>query len=499
MATRPGTAGGAPGAAPRIDPIEPRLRWSVLGRADIERLDAAVMEVLADVGVRFPLARALDALERGGCRVDRASQTARLPELVVRAALQAAPKAPLLAARDPECDLVLDGRRCYLSNDGCGVWVVDPESGERRPSAKADVADSARFVDAVPQVSYYWGPVVTAEDVPLASRPLHELEAIFANTSKHFQAVDVVGADMARRAVAMARVVAGGADELRRRPLMSLIACPIDPLSNEAVSLEAALVCAEAGVPVGFLSLTLACASAPATMAGNLVVNLAAVIAGTVLLQLASPGAPVFLAGAPSVMDLKTGGYTGGSPEDYLLAAAATQMAHHDGLAMAMGTQATGAKEPGWQAAVDDALSTFASASAGAEMMNGCGLLDGSKTLSYAHLLMEAEIYGIVQKVAGGIDVSDETLALDVIRKVGPNGTYLAERHTRAHMGEIWRPGVWDRTSYDAWLAAGKRGALQNAEERAREILRTHAPEPLPDDVRTELRRLVERAEAELA
>jgi trimethylamine--corrinoid protein Co-methyltransferase len=482
----------------RIDPIRPRLRWRVLSDADIERLDAAIIEVLDEVGVRFPLKRALDALERVGCRVDRAAQVARLPERIVRAALEAAPKAPLLAARDPHRDIVLDGRSCYLSNDGCGVWVIDPDTGERRASTKADVADSARFVDAVPQVGFYWGPAVTAEDVPLATRPLHELEAVFANTSKHFQAVDVVGEEMTRRAVEMARLVAGGAEELRRRPIMSLIACPIDPLSNEAVSLEAALVAAEAGVPVGFLSLTLGCASAPATMAGNLVVNLAAVIAGAVLLQLAYPGAPVFLAGAPSVMDLKTGGYTGGSPEDYVLAAAATQMAHHFGLAMNMGTMASGAKEPGWQAAVDDALSTLASAGAGAEMMSGCGLLDGSKTLSYAHLLMEAEVYGIVQKVAGGIEIDDETLALDVIKRVGPNGTYRSEKHTRRHSSEIWRPGVWDRTPYDAWRKDGRRGALQNAEERAREILRTHAPEPLTADVRAELRRLVAAAETEL-
>jgi len=485
-------------ARQRIDPIRPRLRWRVLSDADIERIDAAVIEVLGDVGVRFPLGRALDALAGGGCRVDRAAQVARLPEAVVRAALRAAPKAPLLAARDPRCDLVLDGRSCYLSNDGCGVWALDPDTGVRRASTKADVADSARFVDALPRVSFYWGPVVTAEDAPRAARPLHELEAVFAGTSKHFQAVDVVGEQMTRRAVEMARAVAGGAEELRRRPLMSLIACPIDPLSNDALSLEAALVAAEAGVPVGFLSLTLGGASAPATMAGNLVVNLAAVIAGIVLVQLAYPGAPVFLAGAPSVMDLKTGGYTGGSPEDYVLAAAATQMAHHYGLAVNMGTMASGAKEPGWQAAVDDALSTLASVSAGAEMMSGCGLLDGSKTLSYAHMLMEAEIYGIVQKVAGGIEVSDETLALDVIRKVGPGGTYLAEKHTRAHIKDIWRPGVWDRTPYDAWLRDGRRGALQNAEERAREILRTSAPEPLAADVRAELRRLVEAAEAEL-
>jgi len=488
-----------PGAVVRIDPIRPRLHWDVLSAADVRRLEAAIFETLAEVGVRFPLERALDVLERGGCRVDRASQVARMSEEVVRAALQAAPGAPLLAARDPRCDIVLDGSACHLSNDGCGVRVIDPHTGELRPSTRQDVADSARFVDAVPQVSFYWGPVVTAEDVPPETRPLHELEAIFGNTSKHFQAVDVVGADMARRAVEMASVVAGGAEELRRRPIMSLIACPIDPLSNEAVSLEAALVCAEAGVPVGFLSLTLACASAPATMAGNLVVNMAAVLAGIALLQLAQPGAPVFLAGAPSVMDLKTGGYTGGSPEDYVLAAAATQLAHHFGFAMNMGTMASGAKTPGWQAAVDDALSTLASVSAGAEMMSGCGLLDGSKTLSYAHLLLEAEIYGIMQKVAGGIEVSDETLAVDVIRRVGPNGTYLADKHTRTHLGEIWRPGVWDRTPYDAWLATGGRGALEDAEERAREILASHAPDPLPQDVRAELRRLVAAADAELA
>ena len=338
-------------AAARIDPITPRLRWDVLSAADVERPEGAVYRTLAEVGVRFPLARALDALERGGCRVDRASQVALLPEGVVRAALQAAPRAPLLAARDPRCDIVLDGSACHLSNDGCGVRVIDPHTGELRASTRDDVADSARFVDAIPEVGFYWGPVVTAEDVPLATRPLHEAEAIFANTSKHFQAVDVVGEDTTRRVVDLARVVAGGDEELRRRPIMSLIACPIDPLGNEAVSLEAALVCAEAGVPVGFLSLTLACASAPATLAGNLVVNLAAVVAGIVLLQLAHPGAPVFLAGAPSVMDLKTGGYTGGSPEDYVLAAAATQLAHHFGFAMNMGTMASGAKEPGWQAA----------------------------------------------------------------------------------------------------------------------------------------------------
>jgi trimethylamine--corrinoid protein Co-methyltransferase len=163
-----------------------------------------------------------------------------------------------------------------------------------------------------------------------------------------------------------------------------------------------------------------------------------------------------------------------------------------------MGTMATGAREPGWQAAVDDALSTAASVLAGADMMSGAGLLDGSRTLSYPHLIMETEVYRIVQRLAEGIVVDDETLALDAIRRVGPQGTYLADRHTRRHAGEFWRPAVWDRTPYDAWLAAGKKGALANATAIADDILATHRPAPLPDDVAAQLQAIVAAGESGL-
>jgi trimethylamine--corrinoid protein Co-methyltransferase len=114
-------------------------------------------------------------------------------------------------------------------------------------------------------------------------------------------------------------------------------------------------------------------------------------------------------------------------------------------------------------------------------------------------MVMETEIYGIVQKVAGGIVVDDETLALDVIKSVGPNGTYLAEKHTRRHRKEIWRPTVWDRTPYDGWLRDGKQGALEKATEIADDILANYRPEPLPEDVAAELRAIVARADKELA
>ena len=484
--------------ASRIAAIERRADWRVLDDAQVERLREAIFTVLDETGVVMPLAAALDVAEGGGARVDRERGLVRLPRTVVEAALAEAPRTFTLCGRTPDCDVPLDGRRSYLTTDASGVFVHDLLTGERRPSTLADVAESARFADALPEIAVYWGPIVAAGDTPLGSRAVHEAAAVLANTTKHYQAVTCVGRRPAELLVELAAAVSGSRDELRRRPLVSLIACPVDPLGNDGVSLEAGLVCAAAGVPCGFLSLTMGCGTAPASLAGNLVVNLAGVLADLTLLQLASPGAPVFIAGAPSVMDLKTGGYTGGGPEDHVLAAAAIQLAHSFGLPVNMGTMATGAKEPGWQAAVDDSLSTAASALAGADLMSGAGMLDGSKTLSYPHLVMEAELFRIVERVAGGIVVDDETLALEVIGSVGPGGTYLAERHTRRHVHEFWRPTIWDRTPYDAWLAGGRAGALRGAETRAREIRDSHRPAPLPGEVAAELSAIVARADHEL-
>jgi trimethylamine--corrinoid protein Co-methyltransferase len=485
--------------SPRINPIAPRLRWDVLSPAEIEQIHEATLEVFAEVGIRFPSEKALDVLERGGCLVDRATRIVKLSRKVVMDAVASAPKEYVLAARDPECDMVIDGRHCYLSNDGSGVFVFDHDTGEKRPSTKADAAESARFVDALPSVSYYWGPVVTSQDVPAETKALHDAEAVLTNTSKHFQAVTCVGERAARSLVEMAAAIVGGTAELRKRPIISFMQCAVDPLAHDAPNLEANLVAAEHGLASGFMPMPLAAGTGPATLAGNLVIQNAEALSGVVMLQLAYPGAPVFFAGAPSVIDLKTGGYTGGSPEDYLLAGAATQLAHFYGIPMAMGTMATGAKEPDWQAAVDDSFSTFASVFTGADMMNGCGLLNGSKILSYPHLVMETEIYGIVQKMAGGIDVNEETLALDTIKKVGPSGTYLAERHTRRHMKEIWRPTVFDRSPYDVWLRSGKAGALAKATEIAEDILQNYRPEPLPVETVAALRDIVARADAEIA
>jgi trimethylamine--corrinoid protein Co-methyltransferase len=472
-------------------PIEPVLSLEVLSRADVERIHQATLEVLDRTGVRFPSTLALDILEDSGAAVDREARVARLPPDIVMRAMKHAPASYTLAARDPACDLRLEGRRCHLSTDGCGVEIVDLESGRRRGSVKQDVEDTSRVADGLDAISFVWGPMVSAQDVPPASRGLHELEACFAGTAKHVQPETLIDPESVEVAVEMGAVLVGGREALRRRPIFSVSQCAADPLGHDRGSLEASLVAAAHGIPTGFMPMPIMCGTGPATMAGNLVVYNADALSALVLMQLAHPGAPVFFSAAPTVMDLRTGGYTGGGPEDFLFGAACNQLARFYDVPLSMGTFATGAKQPDWQAAVDNSFSGLMPVLAGTAMLTGAGLLHGSRLASYTQLVLDCEIHSILDKVSRGIEVNDETLAVDVIHQVGPGGNYLLSKHTRRHMRSIWRPAVMDRKPYDEWESGGRRGAVEAATDRARALYREHRPVPLPDGAAAEMHRLI--------
>jgi trimethylamine---corrinoid protein Co-methyltransferase len=228
----------------------------------------------------------------------------------------------------------------------------------------------------------------------------------------------------------------------------------------------------------------------PATLAGNLVVGNAEVISATALIQLAHPGAPVFYAAAQTASDLRTGAYTGGGPEDFLFGAATNRLADFYGIPLSMGSFATGAKEPDWQAGIENSLSTFMASLSMSDMLLGAGLLYGSRIWSFEQLLLDCEIFGLVARMMEGIVVDDETLALDAIAAVGPGGNFLAQKHTRRHMRDLWLPRFFDRRPYSAWEQQGD-GARDWARTRAQEILRTHEPEPLDPALDRELQSII--------
>jgi trimethylamine--corrinoid protein Co-methyltransferase len=234
----------------------------------------------------------------------------------------------------------------------------------------------------------------------------------------------------------------------------------------------------------------------PATLAGNLVVGNAEVISALAMCQIAHPGAPVYYAAAQTAIDLRNGAYTGGGPEDFLMGAATNVLADFYRVPLSMGSFATGAKEPDWQAGVENSLSTFMASIVRSDMLLGVGLLHGSRIWSYEQLIKDCEIFGIVRATLAGIPVDDETLALDAIRAVNTSGDYLTQPHTRRHMRELWRTRLFDRRPYGVWEAAPDRTG-DWALAQARDILANHRPDPLDEAVSAELDRIMAGVERE--
>jgi trimethylamine--corrinoid protein Co-methyltransferase len=375
------------------------------------------------------------------------------------------------------------------------VEVIDINNGQRRTSCLQDVKDIARVGDALEEIAFHW-VAVSAQDKPAETRGLHELLAVWDNSTKHVQTESIYNEREAHASIAMASLIAGGRKELRERPILSMMQCTASPLGHDGGSLEAALLAAEAGVPVGFMTMASCLTTGPATMAGNLVVGNAEVISATALIELAYPGTPVFYAAAQTASDLRSGAYTGGGPEDFLFGAATNALADFYNIPLSMGSFATGAKMPDWQAGIENSLSTFMASVAMSDMLLGVGLLHGSRIWSYTQMLLDCEIFSIIHKLMQGISVNEETLALDTIRAVGPEGNFLTQKHTKKHMRDIYLPQYMDRRSYDNWEEK-RDNAIDWATAKAQQLLRTHQSEQLDTKLVAELQGIIDNIEQE--
>ncbi len=463
-----------------IKPVHWKTRLELLSPAEVQTIHAASLQIMERTGLKMPLdpARQAQAMDLG-LQIDRETQRVRFPPAVVEAALKHAPAHFTLCARNPELDLPLDGRHGYLSLDGSAPNVLDLDSGEARPSVKADLAAAVRLADAMPQISFLW-PTLSAGDCPAHVQPLHELEVLLTQSSKHVQAMTAVDPLNAHGTLEMAAAVAGGREALRRRPLISNFQCSVSPLAYDEGALEAALIFAEAGIPTGFVVMTIGCGTAPATLAGNAAQANAEVLAGLTLLQLFYPSTPTFYGFCPTMLELRRGGVTCGGPEDFWLQAVGCQMARFYGIPASIGTFATGAKSSDWQAGVDNGISGAVSQFCGADMMSGAGLLNAARLFSFEQLLLDCEIYDLLRTLNTEVVMDAEALALDVIDAVGPQGHFLAAKHTRRHMRQVWQPALMDRTTWDEWVKLGRPGALDQAKEQVHQLLATHQPDPLP-------------------
>jgi len=471
----------------------PKLKLEILTNEEIKKIHEATLWIIENVGVRFPSRRALEIWEANGATVDRDKKIVKVKGDVIEEALKKCPPAYPLAARDPQQDLPLDGNHVYLGTDGCGVEVIDIHTGQKRTTCLDDVVDIVRVADATEEVAFHW-VAVSAQDAPVEARGLYEIKAVWENSTKHVQTESIYNIREAEAAMEMAALLVGGKDKLKDRPVLSLMQCTAPPLGHDGGSLDAALIAAEHGIPTGFMTMAACMTTGPVTLAGNLAVGNAEVIAATALLQLAYPGAPVFYAAAQTASDPRLGCYTGGGPEDYLFGAATNVLSDFYNIPLSMGAFATGAKEPNWQAGLDGALSSFMASIVMSDMLLGCGFLHGSRIWSYAEMMMDCEVFSIVHKMMQGIVVDEESLALETIANVGPSGHYLAQKHTRKHMRELFMPQFMDRRPYTQWEEK-QDDARAWATDKARKILKEHQPETLDPKISAEMEKIIKSVE----
>ncbi len=478
---------------PAIEPIKPAFRCRLQSDENLDRLQEATLQILEEVGVRFPSDKALAIFADHGAQIDRARQVVRLPRELVRRAMATLPRYFYLGARDPACDLPLAEGVSYFATDGCGVEVIDFETGERRPSRKADVGRMARVADYLPGISFLW-PMVSAQDCG-ATAPLHELEAMWNNSGKHIQSETLMGELPARYAVEMGVVMAGSREELRRRPMFSLLVCTIAPLTQDKDGIEGALVLAEAGIPVGFMAMPTLGTTGPATLAGSLAMGDAEIISAAVLMQLAAPGAPVFHSLLHAWADPRSGAYVP-YPLDSRCRYAPIEMAHHWGMPTLGGAYGTESVRPGtWQAAADVALDPLLVAMAGSELVTGIGLNETFTVLHPEGIILDHDLLQRAHYALLDMEVSPETLAVDVIKAVGPGGHFLAQKHTRTHMRTALKPAITHQPGPD-----GKyRDPVEVARQRLDWILEHYSPPPVEAARQVELSRILAAADQELA
>jgi trimethylamine--corrinoid protein Co-methyltransferase len=463
-------------------------RFEVLGPAEVERIDAASMELLSTVGlhVDWPLAR--DLFRRAGADVDDDAQRVRLPEALVRQAVDQAPARFQLYGSDPAFSLDVGGGQINFAGLGTPTHVLDPETGERRPAAMEDVVRHIKLIAGCRHI-HNSQMDVWPNDIPMTT--IHS-EAIWtwAHHSHKPFGMGCYGYLPTLDMMRLMAIVAGGKETLRQRPAFFAICSVGSPLQMIQMQLEGLLICADYGQPLAMSPEAIAGATAPVTLAGLLAQQNANILAHVTLAQIWRPGTPVLYGTVSTVANMRLGNVALGAVETGLITAGAAQMARYYGLPCRSVGGATESKAEDVQAGLERAGTLLPAVLAGVDFITCGGTLDGTMLESEALLMLDDELAGMALRLARGVEVDDGTLALDLIREVSlqSGGNYLSLDHTvRRFRQEHYIPHLLTREPYDTWLGAGSPTALDRAHQRAREILEGHQPRHLDPALEQEL------------
>ena len=466
---------------------------SFLSKSEIEAIHKASLQVLEKTGIKVMSKVALDILKKAGAKVDYKTGHVTLHRNLVEEALEMAPKTVKYCARNPKYDFVLDKQETHFCATGNPPLIIDGETGKCRYTTAKDIEQCLVVADYLKHVDIVW-PFGTDLNVPGPMLHIRDTYMALNKAGKHFEG-DAVTAREAHYQIEIAAAIVGGRKELKKRPIISTVICTISPLVFDGGMTEASIEYARAGVPVVIYPMPAAGQLGPATLAGTMVVNTVEFLGGLVIQELASPGAPVVWAPSCGTIDFKTGRRKWG-PESNLMGMGLVQLAQHYGLPTQAGGVGSSSKLLDAQAGYQKAISLIPSLLFAPDIAGGIASLGPGSCME--SMVVDNEIIDYALQYVQGLKVNDETLALDVIDKVGPGGHFLGEKHTLQHFREGWVPEITDMDTFEVWQQKGSKSIAQVAKAKTKEILATHKVAPIPEDIDREISRILQRAEAEL-
>jgi len=460
--------------------------FEVLSAEEIQRIHAASMDILGNVGVRVDLKRARDSFREAGANVDEGNRSVRIPEEVVRSALERAPSSFTLYGADPDFQMEIGTDRVNFAGLGTPTKIVDTETGEVRPTTLEDVRNHLRLIDALDHIDNsqmdLW-----PNDIPMTTIHAEAIVAWAQNSHKSF-GMGTYGVMPSEDMMRMASIVVGGKEELKKRPRMFGICSVMNPLQMIKLQLEGMYLWAEYGQPLAMSPEAMAGATAPATLAGLLAQQNAEILAHLTLSQLIAPGTPVLYGTVSTITDMATGNVALGSIETSLITAAAAQLARYYGVPCRSVGGATASNTLDAQCMLERAGTLLPAVQAGVHFITCGGTIESSMAASHPLLVLDDALCGMALRLARGIEVNDETIALDLIKEVGWQDQYLDKVHTAEHCRkEYFFSKLLRRDTRETWEKKGSKTALDLAREKVREILAKHEPRQLEPALEKEL------------
>jgi len=465
-------------------------QYRPLTEEGIRKIHDSAMTLLSEVGVEVHSKLAFETFQARKAVCDPSRKLVKLSRSMVEDAIAKAPKKVVLCGREEKNDLYCEGENVYLGTGGTVLNVIDLETDGKRQTLLKDVRDIARLCDALENVHFMVLPVYP-NDLSPQEVDINRFHSSILNCSKHLMG-GIYTLKGTLDIIKMAETIAGSPKAFRERPFVSFITCVVSPLKIDDLYGDILYHIARAGVPVAIPAEPLTGATSPVSIAGLLTGVHAETLSGLVLTQLVNPGTPVLYACTATSTDLKTMGYLSGSVEMGLINAGAAAMAQYLRLPNYTTAGMSDSKLVDTQNGYEKAMTCALVALSGSNFIHdAAGLVEFASTASYKQYVIDNEIIGMVMRAVRGIEVTEETMAIDAYRRVGPGGNFLADPHTVRWMRkEHYVPKLSDRQLRVNWEKSGKPCVEEKAKALAKKILREHQPMGIPETKNDQLRQM---------